>query len=64
MRHPILFSACIAGAMVLSACEKKSGDAAVQRAFQDVNVVDESNLNDVMQPTPAALTCNAGLPSL
>ncbi|UOA26647.1 tetratricopeptide repeat protein [Pseudosulfitobacter sp. DSM 107133] len=48
MRHPILFSACIAGAMVLSACEKKSGDAAVQRAFQDVNVVDESNLNDVM----------------
>ncbi|MBM2291489.1 tetratricopeptide repeat protein [Sulfitobacter pseudonitzschiae] len=48
MRHPILFSACIAGAMVLSACEKKSGDAAVKRAFQDVNVVDESNLNDVM----------------
>ncbi|ASM72986.1 MULTISPECIES: tetratricopeptide repeat protein [Roseobacteraceae] len=48
MRHPILVSACIAGAMVLSACEQKSGDAAVQRAFQDVNVVDESNLNDVM----------------
>ncbi|MCR8827565.1 tetratricopeptide repeat protein [Pseudosulfitobacter koreensis] len=48
MRHPILVSACIAGALVLSACDKKSGDATVQRAFQDVNVVDESNLNDVM----------------
>ncbi len=48
MRHPILVFACIAGTMVLSACDQKSGDAAVKRAFQDVNVVDESNLNDVM----------------
>ena len=47
MRRPILFSICISGAVVLSACED-TGDQAVDRAFQDVNVIDESNLNDVM----------------
>jgi Flp pilus assembly protein TadD len=36
------------GVVALSACEQKSADATVERAFQDVNVVDESNLNDVM----------------
>ena len=34
-------------AIALSACEKKSAQD-VDRAFQDVNVIDESNLNDVM----------------
>ncbi len=28
--------------------DKKSADDTVERAFQDVNVVDETNLNDVM----------------
>ncbi|MEO9864763.1 MAG: tetratricopeptide repeat protein [Yoonia sp.] len=46
MRHPILFPMCIAAIVALSACEK-SGDAEVQRALQDLNVVDETNLNDV-----------------
>ena len=46
MRHPILMTLC-AAAIGLSACEK-SGDAEVERALQDLNVVDESNLNDVM----------------
>ncbi len=47
MRHPILISLCAAGAVILSGCDKsKSEDA--DRAFQGVNVIDESNLNDVM----------------
>ena len=48
MRHPILLAACIAGAVAVAGCGKKSGEDTVTRAFQDVNVVDESNLNDVM----------------
>ena len=47
MRHPILLSAALLGAMTLTACDR-SGDAQVHRALQDVNVVDETNLNDVM----------------
>ena len=48
MRHPILISVALAGAVLVAGCAEKSGDATVQRAFQDVNVVDESNLSDVM----------------
>lgn len=48
MRHPILISVCLAGAMAVGACSKETSDEFVERAFQDVNVVDESNLNDVM----------------
>lgn len=47
MRHPILTSLCIAGAVSLSACDSSS-DADVKRAIEDVNVIDESNLNDIM----------------
>ena len=47
MRHPILLCMCLTGVVAVSACEK-SGDETVERAFQDVNVVDETNLNDVM----------------
>lgn len=47
MRHPILLTLCVTGAFALSACDKKSGQD-VDRAFQDLNVVDESDLNDVM----------------
>lgn len=47
MRQPGLVMLCLSGAVVLSACEKNS-DAQVQRALKDVNVIDESNLNDVM----------------
>ncbi len=46
MRHSILLTLS-AAALGLSACEQ-SGDAQVERALQDINVVDESNLNDVM----------------
>ena len=47
MRHVFLIPAAIAGALTLSACAEKAEET-VERAFQDVNVVDESNLNDVM----------------
>ncbi|WP_372836552.1 tetratricopeptide repeat protein [Puniceibacterium confluentis] len=49
MRHPILVSLCIAGFVTLSACGgnyDKSREAA--KAMKNLNVVDESNLNDVM----------------
>ncbi len=49
MRHPILMTACIAGAIAVAGCtEKPTSEETVERAFQDVNVVDESNLSDVM----------------
>ena len=47
MRHPIFLTLCVTSAIALSACDKKSGQD-VDRAFQDLNVVDESDLNDVM----------------
>jgi Tfp pilus assembly protein PilF len=47
MRHPVFVMLCLGGTVVLSACQKNS-DADVQRALKDVNVIDESNLNDVM----------------
>ncbi|XDA97462.1 tetratricopeptide repeat protein [Sulfitobacter sp. LCG007] len=48
MRHAILLTACAAGLVLLAGCADKEGDETVERAFQDVNVVDESNLSDVM----------------
>jgi len=48
MRHSVILAVSIAGVMVLAACEQKSAEETVERAFQDVNVVDESNLGDVM----------------
>mmetsp|Transcript_23079 Transcript_23079/g.39266 ORF Transcript_23079/g.39266 Transcript_23079/m.39266 type:complete len:288 (-) Transcript_23079:1128-1991(-) len=48
MRHPMFLAVCTAGAMALSACAQQNADETVERAFQDVNVVDETNLNDVM----------------
>lgn len=47
MRHPIIVSLCLTGAVALGACEKSS-DADVERAVKGVNVIDESNLNDIM----------------
>ena len=47
MRHPVLVILCLGGTVALSACEKSS-DAQVERALKDVNVIDESNLNEVM----------------
>ncbi|MFB9151503.1 tetratricopeptide repeat protein [Roseovarius ramblicola] len=47
MRHSIRIILCAAGIMGLSACEPTPGEE-VDRALQDINVIDESNLNEVM----------------
>jgi len=47
MRHPALLVLCLAGTGLLAACNAPT-DAEVQRAVKDVNVIDESNLNDIM----------------
>ncbi|WP_458789879.1 tetratricopeptide repeat protein [Yoonia sp. MH D7] len=47
MRHPIIMTLAASALFGLTACDK-SGDAQVERALQDLNVVDETNLNDVM----------------
>lgn len=48
MRHPIVISLCVAGMAALSACGDMQSNQDVTRKFQDVNVIDESNLNEVM----------------
>jgi Flp pilus assembly protein TadD len=48
MRHPTILAACLAGVTAISGCGEKDANATVERAFKDVNVVDESNLSDVM----------------
>jgi Tfp pilus assembly protein PilF len=47
MRHSVFVSLCLAGAAALTGCQK-TGDAQVERAIESVNVIDQSNLNDVM----------------
>ncbi len=47
MRHTILVSLCLGGALAVAGCQK-SGDAEVDRAVANLNVIDESNLNDLM----------------
>ncbi len=48
MRHPVRLWICAAAALALTACEKGIDREEVDRALQDINVVDESNLNEVM----------------
>lgn len=45
MRHPIFASLCLCGIALVSACTKNTD---VKKALKEVNVIDESNLNDVM----------------
>jgi len=47
MRHPIFLTLCLTGAFGLAGCQD-SGSDSVDRAMQAVNVVDESNLGDIM----------------
>lgn len=47
MRQTLILSLCLVGAAALTGCQKSS-EAEVQRAVKNVNVVDESNLNDIM----------------
>lgn len=47
MRQFILAALCVTGAIVLVGCDQSDGNE-VERALRDINVVDESGLNDVM----------------
>lgn len=47
MRKLIVVSLCLTGAMTLTACQKAK-DAEVERARGALNVIDESNLSDLM----------------
>ena len=47
MRHPFLGALCLAGLTIIAACTDKT-DGSVERAIQDVNAIDESNLSDIM----------------
>jgi len=45
MRHPVFLALCL-GTVAITGCQKSDGD--VTRAMKNVNVIDESNLNDIM----------------
>lgn len=47
MRQPVFVTLCLGTALLVSACNDTT-DADVERAIKSVNVVDESNLNDIM----------------
>lgn len=48
MRHPILVPVGLVAALALAACDKEIDKDAVDRKLQDINVIDESDLNEVM----------------
>lgn len=48
MRHSVFLALCLSGTVALTACGQRQSDAEVQRAIKSVNVIDESNLNDIM----------------
>lgn len=47
MRHPVFAALCLTGTALLSACGRDT-DAEVEKVIKDVNVIDESNLSDIM----------------
>lgn len=48
MRQQFLIPAVIFSGLILSACAKETEEEKVERTFQEVNVIDETNLNDVL----------------
>ena len=48
MRHPVVIAAGLAGLVALAACNQRPSGAGEQRALKSVNVIDESNLSDIM----------------
>lgn len=49
MRHPVLAALCLVGTGLLTACG--NGDADASRALQSIDLIDETNLNDLMMTT-------------
>ncbi|MCV6593604.1 MAG: tetratricopeptide repeat protein [Silicimonas sp.] len=48
MRYAGLVSLCLIGSLGLAGCERGMSDEDVDKAIKDVNVIDETNLNEVM----------------
>ncbi|WP_282153565.1 tetratricopeptide repeat protein [Ruegeria atlantica] len=48
MRQQFLIPTMVIFGVVLSACEKESEEEKVERTYQEVNVIDETNLNEVL----------------
>ncbi|WP_282169105.1 tetratricopeptide repeat protein [Ruegeria atlantica] len=48
MRQQFLIPTMVVCGMVLSACEKETEEEKVERTYQEVNVIDETNLNEVL----------------
>ncbi len=48
MQYARIFSFVLGTALALSACERGMSDEEIEEAVKDVNVIDETNLNDVM----------------
>ena len=48
MRQQFLIPTVVVCGLILSACAKETEEEKVERTFQEVNVIDETNLNDVM----------------
>lgn len=48
MRKRVVLPLCLGSALALAGCSDKPTDAEVERAVQSVNVIDETNLNDIM----------------
>ncbi|WP_170465547.1 tetratricopeptide repeat protein [Ruegeria arenilitoris] len=48
MRQQFLIPTMVLCGLVLSACEKETEEEKVERTYQEVNVIDETNLNEVL----------------
>lgn len=48
MRQPVMTILCLGGTLFLAACGEQKKDEDVERALKDINVIDESNLSELM----------------
>ncbi|MEM9031314.1 MAG: tetratricopeptide repeat protein [Pseudomonadota bacterium] len=48
MRQTVILTLCVGSALMISACGPVDSQAEVERRLKSVNVIDETNLNDVM----------------
>ena len=48
MRQQFLIAPMVMCGLILSACERETEEEKVERTYQEVNVIDETNLSDVL----------------
>ncbi|MEM6939627.1 MAG: tetratricopeptide repeat protein [Pseudomonadota bacterium] len=48
MRHPIILAAGFAAVCFVAGCSEQTGNATVERAFEDVNALEGNDISDVM----------------